>query len=144
ENVRRQYPDRPFDAVITIRDEDGIKPCLVVGEFFEDDPNWDVPRGFVIERTAEAIARVAGPLVMNSREVVFVDPYFDPTVPEWRNPLTAILEEATRGGRVLRRCELHSRVQRDPEGPIYDNATFGRLCGDHLPEAIPEGVQLVV
>lgn len=144
ENVRRQYPERPFDAIVTVREQLDIGPCLVVGEFFEDHPSWDVPRGFVVEREAASMARIAAPLVLQSREIVFVDPYFDPTCPEWWNPLAAILAEAVRGGRVLRRCELHLKLQKNRDGVVYDNRTFEELCKAHLAPVIPDGVELTV
>ena len=85
-----------------------------------------------------------GPLVLHSREIVFVDPFFDPSASKWRNPLAAVLAEATRGGRVLRRCEFHLKVEKHREGLVYDNATFERLCREHLPAVLPEGVELTL
>ena len=143
-NVRTQYPERPFDAVVSVATEDGISPCLVVGEFLPDDEAWVVSRGSVIERTAAAMAAVAKPLVMNSRELVFVDPYFDPLSAQWRNPLCAILAAATLNGRAIRRCEFHLKVQRDREGLVYNNKQFETICQQYLPATLPSGVQLTL
>lgn len=143
-NVRDQYPRLPFDAIIALRDEPDLEPCLVIGEFFEDDPNWDVPRGFAIDRTAAKIAEVIAPLVVNSREVVFVDPYFDPASSDWRNPLREVLFAATRNGHVLRRCEFHLKVVKDRGGPLYDTATFAQICAEHLPAVLPPDLELTL
>ena len=64
--------------------------------------------------------------------------------PRSYNPLAAVLAEATRGGRVLRRCEFHLKVEKHREGLVYDNATFERLCREHLPPVLPEGVELTL
>lgn len=142
-NVRGQYPERPFDAVITLLKEKGIGPCLVVEELSEDHPIWNVARGAVIDRTAAAIAQAAGPLVLHSREIVFVDPYFDPSIPKCRDPLGAVLAQATRSGRVLRRCEFHSKVvTRDRGAPIYSAKEFETLCQTHLPPVLPKELEL--
>ena len=52
--------------------------------------------------------------------------------------------DAAEGCRVLRRCEFHLKVEKHREGLVYDNATFERLCREHLPAVLPEGVELTL
>jgi hypothetical protein len=80
---------------------------VVPEELDADHPLLDVPTTRRIERTPEALAACAATLIRASRQIILVDPYFDPYAPRFRGVLRHLLQITCAGSREPDRLEYH-------------------------------------
>ncbi len=107
ENAIAEHAREPFTGVILSDTDPAARSETIVSasNVDEDCPCWQVSRDSVVDRTAADLCRPATTLLRMSREVVFVDRYFDGGGNHGR-PLTAFLNEALTGV-VPSRLEYH-------------------------------------
>ena len=135
-NVETAHSERPFWAIIAGAPPGGAEPFLPIDELHEDTPYWKVPRERTIARTATALGACAVDLFRQCREIVFVDPYFDPSDERWQRTLVEFARVAAAAGRTFRRCDYHLRL-------VVGNAfALQRECLAHLPQLLPLGFKL--
>jgi hypothetical protein len=99
-------------------------------------------RQVVVRRDAQVLADTVHSLLACARQIVFVDPHFNPTRPKWRRTLAAFLRAATARGNRPSIIEYHIQWK-DPgfaDGRWHDR--FVEACRDELPAVIPTGFNL--
>jgi hypothetical protein len=95
-----------FRAVISPDNPRRHEKVLTTDDISEFEPLWKVEREISVPRTAQALANCVSKLLEHAREVLFVDPHFDPTKSRYRNTLKAFLEIIPEPGK-LKRIEYH-------------------------------------
>jgi hypothetical protein len=95
-----------FCAVISSANPNRHDNVLVADDIQRNDPHWNVPREKPIERNAAAMADCTAKLLAHAREILFVDPHFDPAKSRYRNTLKAFLEKVPDPAKV-KRIEYH-------------------------------------
>lgn len=135
ENTAKEHVRQRFDAIIACSNPDANADVLLGDELDPDDPRWRASVTCKIRRTADDIARVAHRLVVNSREILLIDPYFRPDDPSHVKPLLAILN-LINVGRVSR-VEYHFS-----DKGIVDLPELWRTCNDRLARRLPLGMNL--
>ena len=135
----QQLASNPFRAIIASTNPRGHPTVLLAGEVEDSDPLWEVSREECIERSPQALAKCASKLLRISREILILDPYFDPQIARWRATLQEILAKADLTTRAMKRLELHSSSQRSGTTDHWTGE-----CRSWLPRLIPHGVTLRV
>ena len=127
--VVSQTASPAFHAILSTRDPDG-HPDVVLDEDIDDShPRLRVPRDVQVLREPGAVVAHVGALVRNSRELVLIDPHFDPSEYRWRPVVGACIDVAA-----------HS-VHDDPSVTIHTLDTdrkpspeeYRRRCLKYLP-----------
>lgn len=111
---------------------------------------WNDPRVCHPKRTAAKLAAVVKPLLMRSREVIFVDPYFDIV----RGDFQPVFEEyfkcvgeslVTTNPRITLVTGLKGVLERGVREPSAENvAAFVDDCNQRLPGMLPQGCECTV
>jgi hypothetical protein len=106
-NVLAEHSHEPFSGVILIDSDPSPRSATVVGasDVDENCPCWHVSRDMIVQRETVALCRPATHLLRMSKQVVFVDRYFDCGVSHGP-PLAAFLTEALKGC-IPTRLEYH-------------------------------------
>jgi hypothetical protein len=125
----------PFHCIIACQKRGLIEKVVPADEIDEDNAWMHVKREDSIPRTAKALADFVTPVLLNSREILFVDPHFDPSRSKWRNTLRAFLTVAVSRGMRLSKCEYHLLAKAELEW-------FRKTCTDLLPKNLPRGLRL--
>lgn len=136
-NAEAEHAARPFQAIIASANLRGHNDVLVYDDLDEDTVLFRVERTRQVRRKASDMADAVGSLLAIAKEVIFVDPYFDPYNPKSRNTLKAFLEKvATRPKEIPLICVEFHTVYR-PE-----IADFSGECARQLPQRIPQGMEV--
>ena len=107
ESAIEEHELRPFRAILS-KDNPTNHASVLVGEGISaEGPLWAINRGDVFPQTTEAIVSCARPLLEASMEAVFVDPYFHPQYPRWREVLEGLLGCVSPGSSDAFRCRIH-------------------------------------
>lgn len=109
-NACTEHKAKPFHAVIARENPTQDKCVLPFDDVEAAHPLWVANRALVVVRTPEAMAAAVAPLLQLSREICFIDPYFDPNAPRYRNAFTAFINAAVGEGRTaaLQCIEVHA------------------------------------
>lgn len=140
--TRQQDGGQPFRAIFAASNPAGHPDVLQTQEFdpdaerwpSEDFEPWRVDTEKPIRRTAKELAAAALSLLRHCKELVIVDPHFDPREPRYARPFEAFVAAQPRWSRL----EIH-RALTDPFLRDVQEANF--RC---LSEAVPEGTVLTV
>ncbi len=122
-----------FHAVIS-NEKSNNENVIVADEIQYDTPLWDIPREKPVKRTARELANCAGRLLEHAREILFIDPHFDPTKPRYQNTLKAFLEKVPEPGK-LKRIEYHLSNKWLP-------SNFSGQLKEYLPRILSRGVTI--
>ena len=115
--------------VITCRQVLWVPPC----------PHWEAPIGVPIKRKARDMADCVAPMLRCATRILFVDPYFRASRPDFRKPLKKFLQVvAPRALEIT--AELHTSAYKN--APTWD--FFQEECKDKLPYILPDGVHITV
>jgi hypothetical protein len=89
-----EHRARPFHGILSTIPDVSIPAVMTPDMLLDEHPPaaWRVPPNPAPPRTAEAFATALAPLLTRSREVVFVDPWFDPKKRRFRATLKAMLD----------------------------------------------------
>ncbi len=138
-NAEEEHARQSFHAIVAGANPRKNDRVLTYDDLSEDTPLWAVPREKVVFRDAISLADAVSPILRIAKNVILVDPHFDPYKPRARNTLAAFLE-ACLGGRIdrsLPRVEFHTAFK----PAILD---FSGECQRQLPTRIPHGMSLKV
>src|SRR6266511_1505014 len=86
-----------FDVIIAAAAPPGAG-VLVAGEFLRDEPPYAREPNVFVPRSVAGLINAAGPLIASAKEVVLVDPNFDPIEPRFLDPLVHLLERLQESG----------------------------------------------
>jgi hypothetical protein len=137
ENVAAQQGNQPFHAVVAYENPKGHTGILIPGEFAKDEPPYKVLAEDFVPRASVELAACARLLLVNCSEIQFIDPYFDPSEPRFRNTFGAMLGLCSRG--VLKHIEIH----REKPVPYLPNVQLDKYQR-RLDGLVPKGLRLKV
>lgn len=138
-NAVEQHGAQAFYSIICRTSVANCETVVAVAD--STDESFAVERDLVVPRSASALAAAIGPLLAQSRELIFVDPHFNPSVARWRHTLAAFLIAATTGGQSITRCEYHLKQS---DGLLSDFPAFEQECLGKLPMIVPQGLTLTL
>lgn len=92
----------------------------------DDLPWWRGGTGMIIPRTAEAMGDCADRLLWMAKQILFVDPHFDPVKKRFREPLVEFLHRG-REGKKLVKVEYHFQAAPDKSQLEMREAIQGAL-----------------
>ncbi len=128
---------QPFRAIIASTNPAGSRRVLT-DDWHPEDGRWKVDRGAVVPREARAIAQCAGGLLRVSRELYFVDPYFEPQAPDRVAVLCALLGIVEPRAADLTVCQFHTRADRRLK------EEFRQDCEEALLSVLPGSIELEI
>lgn len=137
----QQETDDPFHAILAVRNPNGHADVVLEEEIDEAHPKLAVARETPVLREADPFAGHIRTLIRNSRELLLIDPHFDPSFYRWRSVVQACLTLAARGadGQPLDAVEIHAVD--DDEKPSF--VEYERRCRTHLPGMLPAGLRSI-
>jgi hypothetical protein len=137
ENAIEQHIQIPFGAIIACNKMDGSDYVIDVNELAAGLELWDVPTQCICERKPEKLAECLQMLFRVSKEIIFVDPYFNPTKKRYQETIGRYLEVAGSEMPTISRIEYH----RIDEG-LTSLEDFEHNCLKFLPMVMPAKIQL--
>ena len=140
QNAERENERRPFYAILSRDNPRGQPDVVRADDILDGTPEaWLAPGSIVVERTAASMADGVGSMLLCATRILFVDPHFRATKPEFNRPLSAFLK-IVRAADSQAKIELHTADRAD--APPWDS--FRRECEDYLPRIVPRSLTLVV
>ncbi len=127
--VARQTAARPFHAILATRNPESDPEVVLEEHIDESHPKLDVARELPVLREPEALAKHIGTLVRNSRELILIDPHFDPSFYRWRPVVRACIALAAYAVSGDPQVEIHT-LSADRK-PTLDS--FRRACRKWIP-----------
>jgi len=136
-NAEAEHKRRPFHAIVARANPNRNSAVLEVDDIDETNPLWKCRTEITVPRVARDMADAVGSLLRIGREIVFVDPYFSPDKPRYRNSLREFLciVLADRIQVQPTRIEVHTS---DRLGADW----FADECKRLLPPLIPRGLSV--
>jgi len=125
---------KAFRAVISTANPARHDNVIIADDISDSDPLWYVEREKPVLRTAQELANCAGRLLEHAREVLFIDPHFNPEMSRYRNTLKAFLEKIPEPGK-LKRIEYHVSNSLLP-------VNFSGSLLEHLPRIMSRDVTI--
>lgn len=141
ENAEDQYKIRPFRAIVSPLNPQGCAHVLSPQEIDEKTSLWDVQTQRIVPRKAYDLACCAKTLLSISREILFIDPYFDPLKSRFLNTLSHMISFAYIF-KEPRRLELHAEY--DYRKELRRETDWQEGCTSNLHSLIPEGSTMEV
>lgn len=138
ENAEEQHSISEFRAIISINNPNGQPYILNAYDIDEANDLWNVPREEVVRRKANELAACAKMLLMASKEIIFVDPHFNPTQSQFTKTFSHFIDFAFENKRP-QRLELHVKYDRSKSFEVWKNN-----CQNKLPQIVPKGYILKV
>jgi hypothetical protein len=141
-----EHRRRPFQGILSSVPATGVAEVLTPEMLFDDRPtvSWAAPRCPPVPRTAADFADVLRPLLLRCREVVFVDPWFDPNKPEFTDPLRTMLEVLWGPGRGVDAPSAQLVIAEGGNQGKRDARWLVDVCSKRLPRILPAGRCLTV
>lgn len=133
--VARQADARAFHAILATRNPNGHRDVVLEEEVKKSHPKLDVPREEPVLREPEAFAAHVGALVRNSRELLLIDPHFDPSKNRWWPVVRACIDLAPApAARDDSNVTIHTLdTDRKP-----GREEFQRRCQQYYPRYVPD------
>lgn len=135
ENAYAQHNVQPFKAVVAAENPRHLPYVLVADDVHNNVPFWNVPNQIWVKRKAADMAQRLALFLKASSEFVFIDPYFNPTDPDFCCSLEHFLIQLS-SCRYIKRIEYHTSDRRCLKND------FERNCRIRLPRIIPRGVEV--
>jgi hypothetical protein len=148
DNALHQHAEKPFRAIIAGSNPTDADFVLLAEEITPETDRWNVQADSRVPRTSADLSACVKPLLHLSRDVLFVDPHFEPDTARYQAALEAFLAVACEGGRRYKRLEYHTKVRikhfKDP--PVRNEwiETFRRSCRSWIPHHVPDRIPLRV
>lgn len=103
----------PFDAILATNGGPSDARVGVADEMLMDEPPFHREREITIPRTAEAIVATTERLTAHARQIVLVEPHFNPVEPRFTRTLIRLIEALQARGVRPERLELHRTKPED-------------------------------
>ncbi len=132
-NAEAEHLRDSFHAIIAVANPRNLPYVKVSEELSEDDECFVAVREQVIPRTVQAMAACVERLFQGSKEILFVDPHFDPDRRRFTSTLKQFVRIATQNG--LRECRIEYHL-----GSDCPRALFHKNCEDFLLGLLPRNV----
>jgi len=137
-----EHRERPFHGILSTIPDKSVPAVMTPDMLFDEYPPaaWRVPPDPASPRTAEAFAQALAPLLNRSREVVMIDPYFDPGKQRFLTTLKGILDVLWGPGCCVGTPVVELVLS---ESKLSADLLISRSKA-HLPRIIPAGHSLTV
>ena len=139
ENAEEQHSISRFRAIISTHNPNGQSYILNASEIDATNPLWNVPRERVIQRKSEKLAACAKMLLCASKEILFVDPHFNPKLRRFTDTFSYLIDYAFENI-MPRRLELHVEHKAASASTDFWKST----CQDKLTQIVPKGCTLKI
>lgn len=106
-NVQAQQKQHPFRAVVGRQNDIAADNFLSIDELDDTQPLWNVSKDIVVSRKAWDLACCARLLLQISKEIIIIDPNFDPVKSRFLEPFSHLINFAF-DHRIPERLELHA------------------------------------
>ena len=133
ENAKREHTGLPFHVVVTCDPHPGFPDFIEGVELHSGHGKWKDDKGDVIVRVAESMAAEAKELLVHAKEVVFIDPNYEPKS-AYNKPLNRFITLASQGTQ-LSRMEYHLEHDSPEEyfsGKLKEIHNLRRLSVPHF------------
>ena len=137
----REHERCPFRAILAGSNPRGHSDVLLHDDI-DDHPLWQVTRGIVVDRRAEAMADAIASTLRLSKRIVLVDPYFRPKRSESLQALEGFCERMSRSRPGLPPEKLTILTEFSLRRGT--DTHFRDACKDELPRRVPAGLRVVV
>ena len=134
ENAEEQHAQKPFHAIISNSNPRSLAEILIASDLHKTNPLWNIKRGVCMPRNASEIAKCVQPMLQLCSAVLFVDPHFNPSKPEYRNTLRSLAMVASQNPKI-RRIEYHL-------GDKLESGYFKDECEKKLSSILPNGLEI--
>lgn len=141
ENAEGQHAVKPFQAIISHCGPQHHEYILIPEEIDEKTSLWNVETQSIIPRRAYELAGCATTLLNVSRDILFIDPHFDPLKKRFRNTVSHMILFAF-AINIPHRLELH--VEYDYWKEQKRATDWQEDCLENLHTLIPEGFRIEV
>jgi hypothetical protein len=138
ENALLQQATNPFHAIIATQNRGDRNFILVPDDVEDDHPLMVAPRNWEVERAGSNLATAMAPLLKFSKEVLFVDRFFNIQDDRYKETLRASLAVVATNGTQGARCEIHYG-EHDRRPPLE---LVERNAGRWLAGVIPVGMSI--
>jgi len=129
------HRSEPFHGIISDNSSQTHSSMVCSQDCQETHPLM-CPLSGPVERTPEALAAAARLLLVNSRRIKFVDPYFDLRGDRWLDVLKEFLDVVYQRGYANSQCEYHYGERDQGQTPVE----FANSCGSRLRGIVPSGM----
>lgn len=139
-NAENQQLTNPFRAIIASNNPRAHDHVILAHDLDDSHPLWKVDREISVHRKAAALAKCASKLLFLSKEILFIDPYFNPEKTKFMNVMKCFLEFALQGVSPTR-IEVHSEYdfETDP-----DPEEWKEMCQEAFEPLIPKGMKMKI
>ncbi len=146
DSVLAEHRARPFHGILSTAPSRDVAEVITPAALFSDHPPsaWTVPPCPAVPRKPNDFARVLRPLLTRCREVVFVDPWFDPREARFIEPLLAMLGVLWEPDGCIESPAAQLVIAEGEGSRKRDGAWLLGLCSERLPTRLPQGGRLTV
>jgi hypothetical protein len=137
-NAEAQNLVKPFHAIIAVSNPREVPEVLIAENITGATVLWNVKRETCVFRNAIEMAQCVKPLFQACSEVLFIDPHFNPSKPEYLNTFQQFFL-AMDGNARIRRIEYHLKESDERPSREY----FEEKCQRNLPDLFPRGVEVI-
>jgi hypothetical protein len=141
DNAIKEHSTRPFCAIIARDNPNGSKAVIRVDDLYEEEEaRWRTETQRRIERKATEMAACAEFLLQTAREILFIDPHFNPQRWHCKRPLEAFLQAVAKRHPSMpkpTRIEIHTGHKSNGT-----QDSFNDKCKEELPPIIPRGMKI--
>lgn len=136
--VARQTEAQAFHAILATRNPEGHRDVVLADDVEASHPKIKVSSSADVLRQPEALADHVGRLIRNSRNLLLIDPYFDPSTPRWRPLVQACIDLAGRTAEGRANVTIHTRCKHlestepNQQEQEAEKQEFQRSCRRHL------------
>lgn len=147
--AEQEHNDSPFHAIVSRNNENGDE-AIVTWDEVPDHDKWEAPHDHHPNRRVMDLADTVAPLLIRSKEVVFVDPYFDILVDEYRPVFEEYFKRimgsiVTRAPKITIITALRKVQERGVREPSLENAqSFVEDCKRIIPDMIVPGCSVTI
>lgn len=142
ENAEDEYVRHQFTAILASKNTNNKKYILLstdIGIWPEEI--WEIKDRITELRQPNALAKVLSPLLLKSREIIFIDPYFRATRKDFCDLLQIFLQEAVKCPVFSKKQRVEVHVSADYEKALSQDE-YVKECQSKLPQLIPTGLNV--
>ena len=150
ERAEAEHAVRPFHAIVATQNPRNHEQIIMADELIEKGHNlWQMTDNSAVRRTAAELVTAVAPVLRVCRQIIFIDPYFDPTKSRFIKPMDGFLKKIwnNRYGAAKPQVELHTSVDRYfreyERGAERDIKEDRRVC-DNLKQNIQSRLPLII
>lgn len=141
-NAITEHQRGKFRAILASENVRDVNEILTIDDLHDNNPLWSIHQsGIAVSRDPEKMANIVAPLLQNARNVIFVDPHFQPNLPRYLEPLKLFLKIMATSQNVIKKQIVEVHCNADKCG---EYGWFKGECASKLPDAIPKAMKVTI